>query len=110
MKTIGDRVREIREARKPAMSQTRLGELVGMDADRINKIEHNTRGVGALEIDRIANALGVRTESLMRDSQFHLRGGDLTDPAVERSLGRLDKFAENWLTAQALLWVHDHSA
>ena len=80
-----------------------------MDVDRLNKIEHGTRGVSGTELHAIARAIGVRPEYLLRDPIAHFRG-DRNKPGAEHTLATFDRFIDNWLTAQALVRVDEHSA
>lgn len=54
---IGRRIRKIREAR--GMSQSQLGELVGLNADRIQKYENGARKPKSDLLKKIASVLGV---------------------------------------------------
>ncbi|ROR83376.1 Helix-turn-helix domain-containing protein [Plantibacter flavus] len=50
------------------MTQQELGSRVSMERSAIAKIESGRRGVGALELLRIAEAVGQRLEWLLRDA------------------------------------------
>ena len=54
---VGARIRKIRNAKK--MSQAQLGELVELNADRIQKYENGARRPKLELTKKIANALGV---------------------------------------------------
>lgn len=57
---VGERVREARLA--AGMSQADLGNRVGLERDRVSKIESGERGVNALELFALADALEVHAE------------------------------------------------
>ena len=59
---IGKRIRTIRIAR--GLSQTQLGEKVGLNADRIQKYENGVRKPKKELLKQIARALGVQTMAL----------------------------------------------
>jgi len=54
---VGDRVRASRGA--AGLTQTQLAERVGLQRSMVSKIEAGERGVDALELYRLADALGV---------------------------------------------------
>jgi len=54
---VGDRVRTSRGA--AGLTQTQLAERVGLQRSMVSKIEAGERGVDALELYRLADALGV---------------------------------------------------
>lgn len=60
---IGSRIRKIRIER--GLSQTELGEMVGLTADRIQKYENGARKPKADLLKQIAGALGVSTLALV---------------------------------------------
>ncbi|MCI6238781.1 MAG: helix-turn-helix transcriptional regulator [Porcincola intestinalis] len=59
---VGRRIREIREA--IGLSQSELGERVGLSADRIQKYENGARRPKSDVLKRIAAALGVQSTAL----------------------------------------------
>ena len=69
---IGRRIRMIRIARDISMAE--LGEMVGLNADRIQKYENGARKPKADLLKKFAEALGVSTLAL-------------TDPVVSNYLG-----------------------
>ena len=67
---IGRRVKEIREAMSPKVSQRKLAELlqiVGLDVDKnaIQRIESGQRFVTDIEVKAIAKVLGVEYWQLL---------------------------------------------
>lgn len=61
---IGRRIREIREDHDPIMSQSDLGEAVGLNANRIQQYENGFRKPKTELLKQIAAALGVETAAL----------------------------------------------
>ncbi len=76
---VGHRIREIREAQ--GMTQAELGELVGLNGDRVQKYENGVRKPKAELLKRFASALGVSTLAL-------------TDPIVANYFGAMYAFFE----------------
>lgn len=76
---IGFRIRAIRT--KKGMSQAELGELIGLNADRVQKYENGARKPKADMLKKIASALGVSTLAL-------------TDPVVTNYIGAMYAFFE----------------
>lgn len=76
---IGHRIRKIRMEK--GLSQSELGELVGLNADRIQKYENGARKPKADMLKSIAAALGVSTLALV-------------DPNTTSSLGAMYAFFE----------------
>ncbi len=102
MTTIGERVRLAREAK--GLTQTALGRAVGMDRDKVNKVEHGTRDVSGGELINFAQALDVPVEKLLREAiKVQYRGPKDRSgmPAAEATLNRI---VDNYLDACALAW------
>jgi transcriptional regulator with XRE-family HTH domain len=76
---VGSRIRKIRTEK--GMSQAELGELVGLNADRIQKYENGARKPKADLLKQIAEALGVSTLAL-------------TDPNTTSYIGAMYAFFE----------------
>ena len=76
---VGHRIRKIRIAR--GMTQSALGDAVGLSADRIQQYENGFRRPRAELLKKIAGALGVSTLSLV-------------DPAVTDPVGAMYAFFE----------------
>jgi transcriptional regulator with XRE-family HTH domain len=77
---LGQVIRELREARQPAMTQARLGELAGYGAGpgvSISRVETGVTRPGAQRFAGLALALGVTPEQLSdlaeRRTEEHLR-------------------------------------
>ena len=60
---FGSRVREIRERKD--ISQERLGELAGLHRTYVSSLERGKRNVSLVNIEKIANALGVTMADLV---------------------------------------------
>ena len=69
---VGRRIRTIRESQ--GMSQSELGEKIGLNSDRVQKYENGARKPKADLLKQIAGALGVSTLAL-------------ADPVVSNNLG-----------------------
>ena len=82
-KVIGRNIRIHRLARK--MSQTELGDQLGVSFQQVQKYENGTNRVGSGRLYQIAAALGVHVSSLFK-------GGETTERAAEAGL--LDLLAE----------------
>jgi transcriptional regulator with XRE-family HTH domain len=64
MASIGDRIREIREARK--MTQDQLAEKSAISKGFLSDVENNKRNVSSENLLRIANVLGASLDYLLR--------------------------------------------
>lgn len=71
---VGHRIREIREAQ--GMTQSELGEKIGLNGDRVQKYENGVRKPKADLLKKFASALGVSTLAL-------------TDPIVANYIGAM---------------------
>ena len=76
---VGARIRKIRKAK--GMSQSELGECVGLNADRIQKYENGARRPKFDLTKKIAYALGVEALAI-------------TDPVVSNYIGAMYAFFE----------------
>lgn len=98
---IGRRVREARLA--AALSQEELGRRIGLDRTMIAKIETGTRRIDAVELTRLAAALGLPLEHFLyaRPATISRRAELLEEETTEA--GR-----ESYLLDAALLaWLRD---
>lgn len=75
MATPGDRIREQREERR--WTQEKLAQLAGMSKGFLSDLENNKANVSAEYLLRIANALGVSLDYLLR--------GDVGQQEAERA-------------------------
>jgi transcriptional regulator with XRE-family HTH domain len=66
-KALGARIRRLRKAAKPRLSQEALGFACGLDRSYIGRIERGESNVGLVNIHRIADALKVEAAELFRD-------------------------------------------
>ena len=65
---IGQRIKELRE---PAnMSQKDLSYASDLDRSYIASVENGQRNVSIVNIEKIANALGVTLEQFFNDAEF----------------------------------------
>ena len=76
---VGGRIRKMRRARN--LSQSELGESVGLSADRIQKYENGVRRPKMDMMKKIADALGVDALAL-------------TDPVMSNYMGAMYAFFE----------------
>jgi len=60
--TFGKRLRELREAK--GMSQESLAHEAGLDRTYVSSVERGKRNISLENIERLANALGVRVKDL----------------------------------------------
>jgi transcriptional regulator with XRE-family HTH domain len=97
---VGDRLRAARIA--AGMTQSDLGEAMGLDRTMVAKIESGTRRVDALELARLSSRLGVSMSYFLHESPVVIsrRTVTLTDDTeteVGRESNRLDIALEEWL-------------
>lgn len=67
-KTVGDRIRLLREARR--LRQDELAQLVGLNRESLSAIENNHRQVKAEELSLFADALHVTSDQLLGRVSF----------------------------------------
>jgi len=73
--TLGERLRDLREAR--SLTQSELGRQAGLTAAAVWQIERDKRGPNAATLQKLAGALGVSLDALMgRESDEELLKGD----------------------------------
>ena len=73
-KRVGRRIRAIRTEHVPEMSQGDLGQLIGLNANRVQQYENGARKPKLELAQQIAAALGVETSALL-------------DPVVSTNIG-----------------------
>jgi transcriptional regulator with XRE-family HTH domain len=78
---VGKRVRSYRLAR--GMSQTALGEKVGVTFQQIQKYESGANRIGSGRLKKIANVLGLSIVALFGEDES---GGGSGDKAVDKVL------------------------
>lgn len=64
MPSVGDRIREIREAKR--LTQDKVAEITGISKGFISDVENNKRNVSSEYLLRIANVLGASVDYLLR--------------------------------------------
>ena len=67
---IGQRIKELRD--KAEMSQKDLAYAADLDTSYIAGIENGLRNVSIVNIEKIANGLGVSLKELFNDVQFSI--------------------------------------
>jgi transcriptional regulator with XRE-family HTH domain len=60
---FGDRLRDVRQA--AGVSQERLAELAGLHRTYVSSVERGLRNISLLNIEKLADALGVSLADLM---------------------------------------------
>lgn len=80
---VGRRIRERRRELK--MSQTRLGQAIGVSFQQIQKYEKGTNRISASKLNRVAEALGVEPGYFYAGWDTHLSG--MSEPEQQRILG-----------------------
>ena len=92
---VGARVRLLRERRK--MSQTALGQQIGVSFQQVQKYERGTNRISASSLFRIAHALGVMPSDFFEGIQEQPSGGldwsKLADPQINELLNGFSKIA-----------------
>jgi transcriptional regulator with XRE-family HTH domain len=78
MPSVGDRIREIREAKK--LTQDQLGEKAEISKGFLSEIENGKRNVSSEYLLRIANALCASVDYLLRGTTDTVGGNK--DPVV----------------------------
>jgi transcriptional regulator with XRE-family HTH domain len=90
---VGARVRLLRERRK--MSQTTLGQQIGVSFQQVQKYERGANRISASSLFRIANALGVMPSDFFEGIQEQPSGGldwsKLADPQINALLNGFSK-------------------
>lgn len=74
MPTIGERIRDIREAKR--LTQDRLAEMSGISKGFLSDLENDKRNVSSEYILRIANALGASVDYLLTGETFNSAKGE----------------------------------
>lgn len=71
---IGQRIKELREAQ--GMSQKELSYSADLDRSYIASVENGQRNISIVNIEKVANALGVTLKDFFNDDEFnkHSRG------------------------------------
>ena len=96
MPSIGDRIREIREAR--TLTQDQLADRSGVSKGFLSDIENNKRNPSAEYVLKIANALGASIDYLLRGEESSLpssRGPVTIPPELAEAAVRLNlKYAQ----------------
>lgn len=65
---IGQRIKELRET--ATMSQKDLSYAADLDRSYIASVENGQRNVSIVNIEKIANALGVTLKQFFNDAEF----------------------------------------
>ncbi|NEW81089.1 MAG: helix-turn-helix transcriptional regulator [Mariniphaga sp.] len=66
---IGQRIRKLRET--AAMSQKDLSYSADLDRSYIASVENGQRNISIVNIEKIANALGVTLKDFFNDDEFN---------------------------------------
>jgi transcriptional regulator with XRE-family HTH domain len=92
---VGGRVRMLRERRK--MSQTALGERIGVSFQQVQKYERGANRISASTLFQIARTLGVKPadffEGIQQDPQGNLDWSRLADPQVNDLVNGFSRIA-----------------
>jgi transcriptional regulator with XRE-family HTH domain len=94
---VGQRVRAYRLSR--GMSQSTLGERIGVTFQQIQKYENGVNRIGSGRLQKIAGILGVPIASLFNEDTKGASAGDGTDRVLTEILSKPD--------AMRLLWAFD---
>ncbi|MEQ8604678.1 MAG: helix-turn-helix transcriptional regulator [Marivibrio sp.] len=86
---VGARVRELRI--RAAMSQTKLGEALGVSFQQIQKYENGSNRMGASRLVQVATALNVPLAQLF--TGVDMAEADRPEPALD---GEASKVARDW--------------
>jgi transcriptional regulator with XRE-family HTH domain len=98
---VAQRVRELREERD--ISQRKLAQAIDIDPASMNRIESGQRGISTGELIRIADALGVDIDAILRvqEMSYALRAS-CPDEDVRESLGFFREVIADYFAAEAL--------
>ena len=66
---VGKRIKELRELTK--MSQKDLSFAADLDRSYITSVENGQRNISIINIEKIANALGVSIQTFFSDDKFN---------------------------------------
>lgn len=110
---LGGRLRLARERAK--LTQGEAGRALNLDDTAIAKIEHGKRGIGALELKRLASLYRMPIEDLLEDGnsepevplKFAMRAGSQTlGPKAEAMKRRLQRIVadDRWLREGEAEW------
>ena len=92
---VGARVRMLRERRK--MSQTALGEAIGVSFQQVQKYERGANRISASTLFQIARTLGVKPadffEGIQQDPQDDLEWSRLADPQINDLVNGFSRIA-----------------
>lgn len=98
---VGDRIRKIRTEK--GLSQSELGEMVGLTADRIQKYENGARKPKMDLLKKIASALGVSTLALVDPTTTNYIGAMFAMFELENTFNmKIEKSGEDETPAMRL--------
>ena len=104
---VGARVRLLRERRK--MSQTVLGQQIGVSFQQVQKYERGTNRISASSLFQIARALGVMPSDFFEGIQEQPPGGlewsKLADPQINELLNGFNKITSPKVRASIIQLV-----
>src|SRR5215475_5742989 len=95
---MGERVAQARG--RAGLTQADLASAISLDRSAVTKIENGTRGVSALELSRIADALGERIEWFVTAapesivSHRNLAEPGAASPDIDRATERIARNVE----------------
>ena len=90
---VGQRIRQLR--RTLGISQSQLGDLIGVKSQQIQKYETGANRVSAHRLWDIATTTGTKISYFFEDIE-------VAEPAAPEALGGRDSQAENSIEQQAL--------
>jgi transcriptional regulator with XRE-family HTH domain len=101
---VGARVRLLRERRK--MSQTALGEAVGVSFQQVQKYERGANRISASALFHIARTLGVSPadffEGLSDQGESAMDWSRMSDPQARDLLDSFNKISSNKVKAKVV--------
>jgi transcriptional regulator with XRE-family HTH domain len=100
---VGALVRELRES--AGLTQSELGEVVGLDQSAVARLEKGQRTISALQLVQLAERFGVQEDTILKreESLALLRAGDADDESVRRSLDEFRSCIEDFFGVDALV-------
>lgn len=83
-KIVGNKIKEIRKSKK--ISQSKLGEIIGITFQQVQKYENGTNRISISRLYDIAQALNIQIEKLISQDAIN-------ESNAEQSNEKADKFA-----------------
>ena len=87
--TIGERIKELRKAKK--LTQSQLAEIVGMSYIQIGRYETQKSNPSSEVLQKLANALDTSTDFLMQGDSDEIISAQLTDKELLKQFKQVEQ-------------------